>query len=725
MNSSSHRICSGSSGSENPASVAMSRKPSNATWVETRKTRPFWTLAMIRRPSRMAKPRVAKESSLSTRSDAPLATAVPLPMATATSAAWSAGASLTPSPVTAIVRPARCAAWTMRSFWLGVARATTPTEPSSVASRSSDQPSISAPVTTRGVSSPASWAMASAVAGWSPVTTRTWMPAPWTVPIASAMPGRSGSAKAMTARGIHRPSMAASDAAAIPSIPRPSASSTNRSPAPAPDSTRSSPVWPGPLGSVPDGASTTEERLGRAERHGSSHPVGGHEVGAGEGPDVVGRGRVDESVGVGQAVDAKVGQGGQQAGRERARAHAIGHAPGIVLGPQGIEEQVASSLGLEHLAVGRPHAANRQPVLGQGAGLVGQDEIDGTERLLGVQVSDEHAALEQAVGTQPEDDRQEDGRLLRDGRDGRRDAGQDVLAERIAAHDAQAEGDGDEPDGDDEQDLDQPIELQLERGASAFVALEALGDDPDLAGCAGGHDDAFSPAGDDARSRIGDRMALVEGRIRAVRRDRAGLGQRLAGQQAAIDEQALRPGDPNVGGHDVAAAQQHDVARHQRHRRQVLDLTVAPSSGHRGAGLAQGLEGALAAVLGHDVGADDGQQPDQHQQAVATLTHDDGQGTGDRQQHDEGLRGRLEEHVGDRLVARRLELVGADRCQAGRGVRGAQALGGIDRQRPSDLVGGQGKGARQCRVAIQIGCLVGRRRASRGWLPAARPRPVG
>ncbi len=368
----------------------------------------------------------------------------------------------------------------------------------------------------------------------------------------------------------------------------------------------------------------------------------------------------------------------------------------------------------EHLAVGRPHATNRQPVLGQGAGLVGQDEIDGTERLLGVQVPDEHVALEQAVGAQPEDDRQQDGRLFRDGRDGRRDTGQDVLAERIPTQDAQAEGDADEPDGDDEQDLDQPIELQLERRATALVALEALGDDPDLAGGAGGDDDAFGAAGDDTRARIGDRMALVQGRARAVRGDRAGLGQRLACQQAAIDEQPFRPGDPNVRRHDIAAAKQHDVARHQRHRRQILDLPAAPGSGHRGAGFAQRLEGALASVFGHDVGADDGQQPDQHEQAVATLTNDDGQCTGDRQEHDERLGGRLEDHMGDRLMARRLELVGPDRCQPGCGFRGAQAMSWVDRQRPSDLAGGQGERARQCRVASRIGCLVGRRRVSRG-----------
>ena len=72
MNSSSHRIWRGSSGWDIPARVAMRMKPSSATWVETRKTRPFWTLATIRRPSRSPYMSVANESSPRTRSDASL-----------------------------------------------------------------------------------------------------------------------------------------------------------------------------------------------------------------------------------------------------------------------------------------------------------------------------------------------------------------------------------------------------------------------------------------------------------------------------------------------------------------------------------------------------------------------------------------------------------------------------------------------------------------------------
>ena len=92
MNSSIHRIWSGSRTWRSATKIVeMRMKPRNATWVETTKTRPFWTLSTIRRPSARPYISVANESSPSTRSDASRATAVPLPIATATSAPWSAG----------------------------------------------------------------------------------------------------------------------------------------------------------------------------------------------------------------------------------------------------------------------------------------------------------------------------------------------------------------------------------------------------------------------------------------------------------------------------------------------------------------------------------------------------------------------------------------------------------------------------------------------------------
>ena len=58
------------------------------------------------RPSRTASTMVVKLSSVSVMSAAPLATSVPvMPMAQPMSAALSAGASLTPSPVMETISP--------------------------------------------------------------------------------------------------------------------------------------------------------------------------------------------------------------------------------------------------------------------------------------------------------------------------------------------------------------------------------------------------------------------------------------------------------------------------------------------------------------------------------------------------------------------------------------------------------------------------------------------
>ena len=81
-------------------------------------------LAKIARPSSTAATIVAKLSSASTMSAASFETSVPvMPIATPMSAVFSAGASLTPSPVMATIAPSRCSAFTIRSLCSGLTRA--------------------------------------------------------------------------------------------------------------------------------------------------------------------------------------------------------------------------------------------------------------------------------------------------------------------------------------------------------------------------------------------------------------------------------------------------------------------------------------------------------------------------------------------------------------------------------------------------------------------------
>ncbi|TVQ60809.1 MAG: hypothetical protein EA379_07475 [Phycisphaerales bacterium] len=90
---------------------------------------------------------MAKLSSVSTISLASRATSVPLlPIAAPMWADFSAGASFTPSPVTATMCPMSLSALTMRSFCVGLTRAKTRAVRSASRSSSSDIRSSRTPV---------------------------------------------------------------------------------------------------------------------------------------------------------------------------------------------------------------------------------------------------------------------------------------------------------------------------------------------------------------------------------------------------------------------------------------------------------------------------------------------------------------------------------------------------------------------------------------------------
>ena len=132
------------------------------------------------RPSTSVAMIVSSRSSVTTRSAAARAAGVPRwPSAMPTSASRIAGASLAPSPVIATVRSWRCNAWMIRTLWAGVHRATTSVAIRRSASAASSSRSRSVAVTTRWPPSSGLIvaAIASAVAGWSPVIMTVCTPA--------------------------------------------------------------------------------------------------------------------------------------------------------------------------------------------------------------------------------------------------------------------------------------------------------------------------------------------------------------------------------------------------------------------------------------------------------------------------------------------------------------------------------------------------------------------
>ena len=152
-------------------------------------------------------------------------------MAMPMSACWSAGPSFTPSPVMATTWPRACRDRAIRSLSSGETRATTVPSRSSKAPRTSSSsgsslPSMTwAPATQRPVWS----AIARAVAGWSPVTMATLIPAPRHASRAAWVAGRGGSWRASTARRV-RSRSASSASLGIDSEAGREATASSRSP---------------------------------------------------------------------------------------------------------------------------------------------------------------------------------------------------------------------------------------------------------------------------------------------------------------------------------------------------------------------------------------------------------------------------------------------------------------------------------------------------------------
>mmetsp|Transcript_61984 Transcript_61984/g.192123 ORF Transcript_61984/g.192123 Transcript_61984/m.192123 type:complete len:277 (-) Transcript_61984:250-1080(-) len=175
----------------------------------------FFRFAKQRRPCSMPRTTEAKLSSRTMRSAASLLTSEPLPMAKPQFDCFSAGASLTPSPVTATHSPRLWKALTIWSFCFGVVLAKTASWYWHTCCQSSSlRLSRSGPVrtmareagvpcvrlarllalsTSPALMMPTCCAMALAVAGWSPVTITTRTCAPWHWVMASLTPARGGS----------------------------------------------------------------------------------------------------------------------------------------------------------------------------------------------------------------------------------------------------------------------------------------------------------------------------------------------------------------------------------------------------------------------------------------------------------------------------------------------------------------------------------------------------
>ena len=168
------------------------------------------------RPSEMASTMDEKLSSARTMSEASLATAVPvMPIAMPMSASFSAGASLTPSPVIATISSASLSSRTMSCLCLGSAREKThpPGDARSFFFFARGMSENSLPVNDLPTASlveskmPISAQIASAVSLLSPVMTTTRMPAVLHASIAPRTSGLGGSRKPARPQNVRSLSM--------------------------------------------------------------------------------------------------------------------------------------------------------------------------------------------------------------------------------------------------------------------------------------------------------------------------------------------------------------------------------------------------------------------------------------------------------------------------------------------------------------------------------------
>ena len=227
--------------------------------------------------------------------------------------------------------------------------------------------------------------------------------------------------------------------------------------------------------------------------------------------------------------------------------------PGVLLGAKRLAEdrQALGAIRRSGGVAGRQHVREHEPVLGQRAGLVGEDQADRAERLLGAQPPDEHAPPEQPVGPNPSTTARGSAAPRGSPRSPRR-CPRAGSPGRVAAQEAAADRHDDQPDRDHEQDPDEPVELALERRAPSLLAAERRRDLAGLGPRPGRDDDALAGAADDVRAGERHRAPLDERRARRVRRDRRRLRDRLAGQDAPVDREA--------GGHRQSQVRRDDVA---------------------------------------------------------------------------------------------------------------------------------------------------------------------
>ena len=230
----------------------------------------------------------------------------------------------------------------------------------------------------------------------------------------------------------------------------------------------------------------------------------------------------------------------------------------------------------------------------QRAGLVRADARDRAQRFDRGQAPHDRVAGRHALDADRKRDGDESRQSFGDHRHG--DAGHRLehFDERNVANETPvSEGDRADDQNDDGDRIAELLDLEQERGLERADAGEQLVDAAQFGLASGGDDHAGRPAGHHQRAGIGHARAIADGRL-----GRDGLGRlvrrnRFAGERGFFRAQVLDLGEADVGGDLVAGFEEHDVARHERLRRDHRGLAIAQGSRFRREHVADRIERLL------------------------------------------------------------------------------------------------------------------------------------
>ncbi len=278
------------------------------------------------------------------------------------------------------------------------------------------------------------------------------------------------------------------------------------------------------------------------------------------------------------------------AGGDQALAGAGGH-DGLVqrvldAGLEGRVQVRQSQDFLRRLSVGIERLAQLDHALGQRAGLVGAEHVDGTEVLDRLEPAHDDPARghrARPVGQRHADDRRQQ---FRGQSDGQRDREHQRVDDRPMQQQVDGQHEQHHHDHDLQQQVTEAAHAPRELGLG-LAGLDACGDRA-VHGVAPGAGDQHRCRAAAHRRAQKDRvrpraLARVDGQHARALLDR----ERLAGQ-AGLDHQEVAGVDHDaVGRHEVPGRQQHEVARHDRRRRHRLGTAVALHANGQRQSLAQ------------------------------------------------------------------------------------------------------------------------------------------